>query len=203
MGCGALEDSRPLRIRAFFGLPVPEPQRGRLGAFVAACSAVAPEFRWTATSNLHLTIRFVGSVDRSSVEGIADRLAELPIAGFEVAPGEPGTFKRGRLAIVVWLGLRLGGGAARTMAAQVEAECRAAGLKPELRAFQPHITLARSRHRDGGELARLPAVPHLDPWRATELVLYSSRLARTGAMHEELRILSLGAPSPSDSAGEP
>jgi len=179
------------RVRAFFGLPVPDEQRASLGGFVAACARAAPGFRWTPAANLHLTLRFVGSVERAVVEAIADRLGGRTMTGFDLELGEVGTFKRGRLVRVVWLGLRSGVEALTALAALVDAECVAAGLVGEARAFQAHLTLARARPRDGAELPPLPPQPQLDPWRAAELVLYASRLSRTGAVYEPLRVLKL------------
>jgi 2'-5' RNA ligase len=172
---------------------VPEPQRGELGRFLAACAAAALEFRWSATSNLHLTLRFLGGVDRAVAEGIADRLGENGGPSFELELGALGSFKRGRLARVVWLGLRSGGEAASTLAARIETECVNAGLEPELRALQPHLTLARARPREGASLPELPPVPELGGWVARELVLYQSRLTKTGAVHEPVRSIALGA----------
>jgi RNA 2',3'-cyclic 3'-phosphodiesterase len=192
MGPRALEeDPQPLRVRAFFGLPVPEPQREELGRFIAECARIAPGFRWATLENLHLTIRFVGSVDRSVVEGVADAIGTRRPASFEVALADIGTFGRGRAARVVWLGLRTGADAAVALAAQVEAECLRAGLAPEERAFQPHLTLARARGREGSSLPDLPAPPELEPWRAGELILYASRLSRSGATYEVMRSLLL------------
>jgi 2'-5' RNA ligase len=197
MGPGALEeDPQPLRVRAFFGLPVPEPQREQLGRFIAECARIAPGFRWATLENLHLTVRFVGSVDRSVVEGVADALSGRLPASFELALGDVGTFGRGRAVRVVWLGLRAGADAVTGVAAQVEAECVRAGLAPEERAFQPHLTLARARGREGSSLddlpADLPPPPQLVPWQAGELILYASRLSRSGAVYEVMRSLLLG-----------
>jgi RNA 2',3'-cyclic 3'-phosphodiesterase len=187
-----LEEARAtLKVRAFFGLPVPEAQRGRLEAYLAACAATAPDFRWAPAENLHLTVRFIGSVDRSVVERVADRLDERRLLAFELELGEIGTFQRGRLVRVVWLQVNAGGEEARALAAQVEAECGQAGLEPDSRAFQPHLTLARARSRDGAAVAPLPSPPDLTPWRAEELVLYSSHLGRGGAVYEPLRKLRL------------
>jgi RNA 2',3'-cyclic 3'-phosphodiesterase len=158
---------------------VPEEQRRRLEPYLASCAAAAPEFRWTPAANLHLTVRFAG------------RLGEQRLPAFELALGRLGTFKRGRLVRVVWLEVGLGADQARALAAQVEAECVRAGLEPEARPFQPHLTLARARPRDGAALPSLPVAPNLAPWQADELVLYSSHLARTGAVYEPLRKLSL------------
>src|SRR4029077_9025156 len=98
VGAGPLEEGASAevapRVRAFFGLPVPEAQRSALGAFLAASAHAAPRFRWTPAANLHLTVRFIGNADRGLVEGIADRLVDLGLAAFDVDLGDLGTFKR-------------------------------------------------------------------------------------------------------------
>jgi 2'-5' RNA ligase len=179
------------RIRAFFGLPVPEAQRSTLGRYLAECAARAPQLRWALDANLHLTIRFLGHLEAAVAEQIADRVVDADLSGFDVKLGEVGTFKRGRLARVVWLGLTAGVAESQKIAAAVEAECVRAGLEPETRAFSPHLTLARARARDGAQLPELPPAPSIDAWRASELVLYQSRLGRGGAVYEPLRTISL------------
>ncbi|HEY8816677.1 MAG TPA: RNA 2',3'-cyclic phosphodiesterase, partial [Candidatus Dormibacteraeota bacterium] len=143
MGPGELEeeDPRSLKVRAFFGLPVPEPQRDELEAFLSACERAAPEFRWTPKKNLHLTIRFIGSVDRPLVESLGDALALRSLGAFDQELGDVGTFGRGRAARVVWLGLRNGKDGAAALAAQVEEECVRVGLPAESRPYQAHLTL--------------------------------------------------------------
>jgi 2'-5' RNA ligase len=193
VGPAELESSRPLKVRAFFGLPLPEFHRHVLGDFITACTAAAPSFRWTPVTNLHLTIRFIGGIEREAVDQIADRIGALAPVGFDLALGDLGTFKRGRLVRVVWLGLRSGPEAASALAAQVEAECARAGLVAEARPFQAHLTLARARHRDGSALPALPPPPALGPWRATELILYSSHLSKAGAVYEPIRTVPLSS----------
>lgn len=178
-------------VRAFFGLPLPDTQRASLAGFVTTCAERAPEFRWTPAANLHLTLRFVGQVERSLVEGIADRLATRSLRAFDLALGDLGTFKRGRLVRVVWLGLQAGGEAAKRLAAEAEAECVKAGLEGEKRPFRAHLTLARARPREGAVLPALTEPPRLEPWRASELLLYSSRLGRAGSVYEPLRVVQL------------
>jgi 2'-5' RNA ligase len=193
MGPGELEeeDPRPLKVRAFFGLPVPEPQREQLSRFVAACTQVAPEFRWTPRDNLHLTVRFIGNVERGVIDAVAGALAQRPLAAFDLELGDVGTFGRGRNTRVVWVGLRAGLDGATALAAQVDEECVQAGLAAESRPYQAHLTLARARSRLGSRLPDLPAMPPVMPWRAGELVLYSSRLGRNGAVYEAMRTLRL------------
>ncbi len=170
---------------------MPEAQRAEMADFLTSCAGVAPQFRWTPAGNLHLTVRFIGKIDRPLVEAIADRLAARSLRAFDLELGDLGTFGHGRHVRVVWQGLRDGAEAVATLAAQVEAECETAGLVAEKRPFQPHLTLARARPRDGAVLPPLADPPRLSAWRASELVLYASRLSRTGATYEPLRAVKL------------
>jgi 2'-5' RNA ligase len=193
VGADPLEEERPVKpsLRAFFGLPLPEQHRAQLAVYLADCEAVAPRFRWVAEANLHFTMRFIGNVERDVVESIADRLTEARLAGFDLELGELGTFKRGRLVRVAWLALSEGADAAKAIAAQIEAECVRAGLEPEQRQFQPHLTLARARDRAGAALPPLLPPPRLGRWRAGELVLYQSHLSPKGSVYEGLRSVTL------------
>ena len=194
MGTGQLgqeSETGPLKVRAFFGLPVPDPQRQQLGRYLAESATAAPQFRWTPSANLHLTVRFLGHLNSGVAEDIADQVIDAQPPSFELKLGELGAFRRGRLVRVVWMGLGLGEAESSALAAQVEAECVRAGLEPESRRFHPHLTLARARARDGAMLPGLPKVPDLDAWRADQLVLYRSRLGRAGSIYEPLRQISL------------
>jgi RNA 2',3'-cyclic 3'-phosphodiesterase len=159
--------------------------------FLQRCAGAAPDFRWTDPHNLHLTVRFIGTVESDAVDEIANRVEVAPGAPFEIALGELGTFKRGRLARVVWLAVGPGAEGLEGLAKRVEEECVAAGLEPEKRPFAPHLTLARARAEDGAPVPPLPDLPDLAPWRANELVLYSSHLGRAGAVHEPIRRIPL------------
>jgi RNA 2',3'-cyclic 3'-phosphodiesterase len=190
VGAEPLGEDGPVKVRAFFGLPLPEGHRAALAGYLAECAQRAPELRWTPPENLHLTVRFLGHLDVAIAEGIADRLVESGMRSFELRMGEVGSFKRGRMARVVWLGVASDQEIA-AMAAQVEAECVAAGLEPETRRYHAHLTLARAKARDGAVLPELPVPPALDPWRADELILYRSRLGRGGSVYEPLRRIRL------------
>jgi len=193
VGAKRLEETRALsgRVRAFFGLPLPEEQRQTLAAYVATCAATAPEFRWVQPANLHMTVRFIGGIDRIVADGIADRLAGSDLRAFDISVGGLGTFQRGRLVRVVWVGLTAGVEPARELAAQVEEACVSAGLEAETRPFQPHLTLARAKPRLGAVLPRLPDPRPLRPWKANELVLYESHLSPKGSVYEALRSLRM------------
>jgi 2'-5' RNA ligase len=115
----------------------------------------------------------------------------VDLRSFEMRLGGMGTFKRGHLARVVWLGLTSGAEEIAALAAKVEAECERAGLEREVRRFNAHLTLARARARDGAPLPDLAPPPELDAWQADELILYRSHLGRAGSVYEPLRRIRL------------
>ena len=122
---------------------------------------------------------------------IAERVDAARPHAVDLELGEVGSFRRGRLARLVWLGLRRGEPELGEIAAVAEAESVRAGLEPERRKFSAHLTLARARERDGVLLPELPPAPALDAWTASGLVLYQSRPGRGGSVYEALRTIRL------------
>ena len=97
---------------------------------------------------------------------------------------------------VVWLDLASGREPAAALAAATEGACVAAGLEPERRPFRPHLTLARSRERFGSVLPDLPPAPDLEPWTATDMILYESRLGGGPPVYTPLERFPLEAERP-------
>src|SRR5260370_7546244 len=139
VGASALEEgARAEVVRAFFGLPVPEEQRAAMADFLTACAEVAPQFRWTPAANLHLTIRFIGNVDRALVEAIADRLAARSLGAIDLELGSLGSFGRGRHVRVIWQGLGAGAKGVTALAAEVAPDAPRAGLAAQNPPLPPH-----------------------------------------------------------------
>lgn len=144
-----------------------------------------------APSNLHLTVRFIGSIEVATAEATARRVAASAPEAFELEVGGLGRFGPGRRERVIWLGLTRGGAELLRLASAVEAECVRAGLPAETRPLHPHLTLARAADRGGASPTELGEPPPLAPWRATELVLYRSHLRRGGSVYEAVSTIPL------------
>lgn len=195
MGAGQLaeeagDQGRSLKVRAFFGLPLPDEHRVAYASALLGANVLAPRWRWTRVENLHLTIRFLGYVEPATADRIAARVEASAPRAFALQLGSLDAFKRGRLASVLWVGLERGLEEVTALAAVVQAECAREGLEAEKRPYRPHMTLARSREREGAPIPRL-ALPQLPPWRAGELVLFRSQLGRSGPVYEPLRSITL------------
>jgi 2'-5' RNA ligase len=145
-----------------------------------------PEFRWQDDEQLHLTLRFVGEVDRPAADDLADALGQIRSPRFSVRINGVGRFEQ-RSSGALWAGVEpkepLG-----ALAAKIERVCQSAGLEPERRAFHPHITLARWKGRRSREVADFLERHRgliSNPFEVKSFMLFESRLSRHGAHYEE------------------
>jgi RNA 2',3'-cyclic 3'-phosphodiesterase len=148
---------------------------------------VSSDFRWQSDEQLHLTLRFIGEVDRPLANDLADGLGRIRSAPLELRIAGLGRFEQ-RNSGAIWAGVEPKAQLA-ALAAKVERICQLAGLEPERRAFHPHITLARWKGRRTRELqAFLERSGSLSsrPFIVSEFILFESRLSRHGAHYEEV-----------------
>ena len=152
----------------------------------------SPEFRWQDEEQLHLTLRFVGEVERPVADDLAGSLGGVRAGRFTARVNGVGRFEQ-RSGGALWAGVEPKEPLA-ALAAKVERVCQSAGLAPERRAYHPHITLARWKGRRTRELdSFLQRKRGLvsDPWEIDRFILFESRLSRHGAHYEEVASYSL------------
>jgi 2'-5' RNA ligase len=145
------------------------------------------DFRWQDDGQLHLTLRFIGEVDRPTAEDLAAALGTIRAPVFALQIQGTGRFEQ-RNSGALWAGVEPNAPIA-ALAAKIERSCQTIGLEPERRAFHPHITLARWKGRRTREVAAfLDRTRGLvsDPFRVDRFILYESRLSRHGAHYEEM-----------------
>jgi RNA 2',3'-cyclic 3'-phosphodiesterase len=169
--------------RLFVAIRPPEPIRDLL---IDAMDD-SPEFRWQDEEQLHLTLRFIGEVDRPVADDLAAALSRIHAEPFSIRISGVGRFEQ-RSAGALWAGVEPKEPVA-ALAAKVERACVAVGLEPERRAFHAHITLARWKGRRSREIADfLDRNRDLssEPFQVDAFTLFESRLSRHGAHYEEV-----------------
>ena len=175
--------------RLFVAIRPPEPIRDLL---IDAMDDT-PDFRWQDDGQLHLTLRFVGEVDRPLAEDLAAALAQVRAPAFDLRIAGTGRFEQ-RNSGALWAAVEPRPPVA-ALAAKIERTCVAVGLEPERRAFRPHITLARWKGRRTREVERFltrRAGLASEPWTVAEFTLFESHLSRHGAHYEEVASYPLG-----------
>jgi RNA 2',3'-cyclic 3'-phosphodiesterase len=147
----------------------------------------SPELRWVGDEQLHLTLRFIGEVERPLANDIATALGRLrsPIFGLRVSG--IGKFEQ-RNGGSLWAAVDPREPVI-ALAAKVERAVQQVGLEAEHRAFMPHITLARWNRRsleavDAFLRRNSDLASH--SFEVDRFILYESRLSRHGAHYEEV-----------------
>ena len=150
------------------------------------------DFRWQDEEQLHLTLRFVGEVERPAANDLADALGRIHSEKLELRIAGVGRFEQ-RNSGALWAGVEPKPPLA-ALAAKVERLCQSVGLAPERRAFHPHITLARWKGRRTREvqdfLERRRGLSST-PFTIDEFILFESRLSRHGAYYEPVQAYPL------------
>ncbi|QMW21873.1 RNA 2',3'-cyclic phosphodiesterase [Sandaracinobacteroides saxicola] len=168
--------------RLFVGLPVPEP----VADVLVDLMEDVPDARWQSVEQLHLTLCFIGEVDRRLGNAVAEGLADVRGGALDLRLGPLGLFAhRGRVhTLFAGVGPKAG---LALLSAKVTQAVRAAQAMPEARAFVPHVTIARFGGRGPAEAAMAPVLARAVPavaWRADELVLYESFMGSGGSHYE-------------------
>jgi RNA 2',3'-cyclic 3'-phosphodiesterase len=169
--------------RLFVGLRPPPAIRAQLLALMGGVSAA----RWQDDSQLHLTLRFIGEVERPLAEDVAVALANVHFPPVEVALHGVGQFdSRGRPS-ALWAGIRPHD-AATGLHKKVDQALVRCGLAPERRAYLPHITLARMNASAGTTERFLASHAGLASplFGLDHFLLFESTLGREGAVYEAI-----------------
>lgn len=132
--------------------------------------------RWIDPADYHITLRFLGDVDRRMARDVDAFLADIQSYPFEVTLDALGSFGGDKPRAVF---ARVQPSARLTeLQGDLERMLRKLGLPPESRKFVPHVTLARLRDTSPVDLAHfLGQHPIVRPigFTARRLALMSSR----------------------------
>jgi 2'-5' RNA ligase len=167
-------------MRLFVGLELPAPVKT---ALLASMGGVAGA-RWQRDAQLHLTLRFIGEVDRHGVLDVTAALGRVNIRPFAAELGEAGHFEhRGRID-TLWVGVRPAAALA-ALAKAVDAALASVGVPRETRAFVPHISVARGRGMIGATGWPQAPIPPL-AWTVDRFTLFESQMGREGSVYSAL-----------------
>lgn len=151
------------------------------------------EISWTRPENIHLTLKFLGEISEKQLNHVAEQLNAIPpFEKFGVEVRGFGFFPNAKRPRVFWAGL-VAPSALAELAAKIEAAAAKAGLAPEERSFQPHLTLARFRNPhpvpDLSNTLPLSGDTSMGQFDVAEFYLFESTL-RSGAPAEYRKIRS-------------
>jgi 2'-5' RNA ligase len=175
--------------RLFVAIRPPGPVRARLLDLMGGVAGA----RWRDDDQLHLTLRFIGEVDRHLARDVDAALSSVHHPAFETVVNGLGVFDRRGEPATLWAGLSplepL-----RALHKKVDQALVRVGVEPDRRSYMPHITLARLPRGAGpvGPLVEQSGGVGSPPFVVRDFRLYESRLTPEGPAYTIVERYSLG-----------
>ena len=153
--------------------------------------ADASGLRYSDPAQAHVTLKFLGDVDRDRLPALEEELAAAveaaDVAPFTATVGGLGVFPSLDYISVVWVGFQDGGTELTALHEAIEERTVAMGFDPEDHDFTPHVTIARMDHAGGKELVQDVVTgedPTLGDLAVEEVRLTESSLTSDGPVYE-------------------
>lgn len=168
---------------------------------LSAVRSGLPGARWTDGARMHITLRFIGEVERRAAEDIDAAFSGIDAPAFQVRIRGLGGFEKGGRVHTLYARAEPDP-ALLHLHGKVESAAVRAGVPAGRRKFKPHVTLARLRRADAARAAAaLQAGGDFDPgaFDADSFILYRSHLGAEKPVYEPLAEYPLRAAyAPSD-----
>lgn len=171
-------------MRLFIGIPLAGPVIDEISRLSAQLKSQAKNLRWSAQDSWHITLQFLGNTGEDQYACSAARLRELNFHPIPLAFESLGIFDRAGILFA---------DVAQTpeltaLQRGVTGATSQCGFKAEDRPYHPHITLARTKGKEGRrELRKLEAgirgTKRFGSFVAAEFVLYESLLGSEGSRY--------------------
>ena len=171
------------RARLFFALWPSTSVQARLAALASDVRGECGG-RAMAQEKIHLTLFFVGSIERTRMPALERAASEARAKRFSLVIDRLGYWRHNQ---IVWAGTGRCPAELEALAASLRVALAAEGVEGEERPYAPHVTLVRNAERK-------PAVRAIEPceWRADEFVLVESVSVRGGVRYEPCASWALG-----------
>ena len=184
-------------MRAFLAIELPDAVREAIESLIQRLRQSHARVRWVKSQNMHLTIRFLGEIEPSGVDGLASCMQQAcdTIEPFTLAIKGTGAFPNLRRPAVIWVGAECGQPGLIQCRHAADAAASAIGVSPEKQAFKPHLTLARIPDpREGSRLFDAINAEHAfqgGAFQVDAVALFSSRLLPGGPVYQREHVFPL------------
>jgi 2'-5' RNA ligase len=175
--------------RLFVAIRPPAPIRQLLLAAMGGISGA----RWQTDDQLHLTLRFIGEVDRHRAGDVHAALGAIHHPPFELALSGIGMFDKRGFPDSVWAGVTPQE-QVKSLHKKVDSALSRVGIPPDERAFLPHITIARMNRSAGpvGNLLQEAGGLTSPSFSVDNFALFESDLTQEAAVYSVVERYPLG-----------
>lgn len=139
-------------VRAFVCIELPDNARSELMRVLGLVASIRAPVRWVAHMNLHLTLKFLGSISTDVVTEVSRSMRAVALGTplFTMRLAGTGAFPNWNRPRVLWVGAQ-GDGALLNLQSNIDDTLMSVGFAPEARVYNPHITIGRVKASGGVE----------------------------------------------------
>ena len=179
--------------RTFIAIELPAKLRALVIDYIKRLRDKVPDVSasWSREDNLHLTLKFLGEVPVTRIEELSSAVSAAVhgCVPFEVRLSGCGVFPPHAKPNVLWIGIEDATRGLRKLQTKLEEECAARGFTRDVRAYHPHLTIARIRKPHGAKdlaAAHVTSDFAAQTLTARELIVFRSELLPQGSRHTSI-----------------
>ncbi|MDP1544413.1 MAG: RNA 2',3'-cyclic phosphodiesterase [Anaerolineales bacterium] len=192
-------------LRTFIAIDLPAPIQASIEKQTARLrQTLGGEFiRWVSVQNMHLTLKFIGTIAASHVDFLKQLLTRTADMHpqFDLQIGGIGSFPTSKRVRVLWAGIHAPADLA-SLQRNIEDGTTRLGYEREERPYSPHLTLGRVRQNTSlADLQKISAalnniqLGNISSFRVDSIHLYNSDLRPEGSIYTKLFSAPLGKPN--------
>ncbi len=180
------------KIRTFIAVELPDRIRSDIDGLQKDLASTGLKLRWAKSQNMHLTLKFLGDVDRENIADICDGVGAVTRQhpAFDLQPSGIGCFPGLKNPRILWTGISGTLNVLKALRADLENTLIPLGFKAEKRPFRGHFTIGRVKARlNPRKLAEALRVHHdfsSDVFTVKQVTVFESRLQPTGPIYTKL-----------------
>ncbi len=184
-------------VRTFIAIPLSPEIQKTITLIQDNLKSLDCNVKWVNPLNIHLTLKFLGEVKLTTLGKITKTLEECfsesrPIC-VELTCLD--AFPNRKDPRILWVGLNDNDKNIAQLVSRLEDKCGKIGLKKEIKPFNPHITIGRTRSSKNFDtlLKALTNCEALDgpTQKADKVILYKSTPTSCGPIYEALKEFDL------------
>jgi len=185
------------KLRVFIAMKLPGPVVAKLGEVQKSLKNSGLKAKWTHTANIHLTLKFLGDIDRADLNAVTE-IVGLAIKGIEpirLSAKGIGVFPGVKQARILWTGIAGQTNLLAKMHETIDTGLSEVGFLRDKRGFTGHLTIGRfkgSPHPDKLiDIIKKFNNMESEPFVADAVYVIKSDLTPSGSIYTDLASVTL------------
>lgn len=183
-------------VRAFTAIDLDQETKKAIFQQVKVLMDGFRNLKWVQPNHFHLTLHFLGDVDRGMLELVKGRLIQRvrKVPSFPITLTSLGAFPNLNTPKVIWIGVGQGEATLKRLYGQIDRGLGELGFKGEGKPYHPHLTIGRCRKEipKGLSLGIRGLTLEELTFTAYHVTLFKSKLTPRGPLYTKLQTFELG-----------